>query len=290
MLRRQKSFVGDIEGCLYLVATPIGNLEDITYRAVRILNEVDIIACEDTRVTRKLLTHFEINKPLISYHEYNKEKSGEKVIELLEDGKKVALVSDAGVPCISDPGFDIVRDAIEEGLPVVPIPGASAGISALISSGLLTHKFMFYGFLDRKKKRRCEQLAALINNRQTMIFYESPHRVKETLEDMIVILGDRKVVLAREMTKKFEEFLRGTISDILTVVTELKGEMVIVVEGSDEDLIVTDDLWWEEMSIEQHVEKYMMDGHKRNDAIKLVAKDRHTDRRSVYNEFHNLNS
>ena len=210
-MKSQKSTMHEHGSCLYLVATPIGNLEDMSVRALRILKEADVIAAEDTRNTKKLCNYFEIDTPLVSYHEHNLEFGGEKLLGYLREGKTVALVSDAGLPCISDPGADIVVKAIEEDFAVVPIPGANAAISALIASGLAPQPFFFYGFLTRNKKERRQQLELLKKREETILLYEAPHRLKETLKDMELVLGDRRVVLARELTKKFEEFLRGTL-------------------------------------------------------------------------------
>ena len=197
-------------GKLFLVGTPIGNLEDMTFRAIRILKEVDTIAAEDTRNTIRLCNHFEIKTPLMSYHEHNIEVGGEKILNLLAEGKSVALVSDAGMPCISDPGADVVVKALADGYDVVPVPGANAAISALVASGLTPQPFLFFGFLSRKKKERGIQLDALKRREETVILYEAPHRLKETLRALETSFGrDRAVVLAREVTKRFEEFLRG---------------------------------------------------------------------------------
>ncbi|MGB3100632.1 MAG: 16S rRNA (cytidine(1402)-2'-O)-methyltransferase, partial [Psychrobacillus psychrotolerans] len=213
-MKSQKSTEHEQSSCLYLVATPIGNLEDMTMRAIRILKEVDIIAAEDTRNTKKLCNYFEISTPLLSYHDHNLQVGGEKLLELLREGKSIALVSDAGLPCISDPGADIVAKAVQEGFAVVPIPGANAALSALIASGLSTQPFFFYGFLSRNKKERKAEIEKLQKRQESVILYESPHRLKESLRDMQSIMeGTRKIVLARELTKKFEEFLRGTIDE-----------------------------------------------------------------------------
>lgn len=207
MIKSQKSTEHEQSSCLYLVATPIGNLEDMTMRAIRILKEVDIIAAEDTRNTKKLCNYFEISTPLISYHDHNLQTGGEKLLELLREGKRIALVSDAGLPCISDPGADIAAKAVKEGFAVVPVPGANAALSALIASGLTTQPFFFYGFLSRNKKERRVEIEKLQKRQESVILYESPHRLKESLRDMQSVMdGTRKIVLARELTKKFEEF------------------------------------------------------------------------------------
>lgn len=274
-------------GCLYLVGTPIGNLEDMTYRAVRILQECDIIAAEDTRQTRKLLTHFEIPaKPLFSYHEHNKAASGPEIIRYIIEGKNVALVSDAGLPAISDPGSDLVSLAIETGLSVIPIPGANAALSALIVSGLPTERFTFIGFLPRERKDMVEQLQALQSAQGTLLLYESPHRVKKTLEIMQEVLGNRKVTLARELTKRFEEFLRGSISECLGWLEEHAplGEYCIVVEpGSAEEELKEKNAWWQELSLKDHVEHYEQTGLNRKEAMKKAAGDRGVSKRDIYN-------
>ena len=285
----QKSFSEDYAfGRLYLVATPIGNLEDITYRALRILKEVDVIAAEDTRQTKKLCNYFEINTPLISYHEHNKEQSGWKVIELLREGKDVALVSDAGMPCISDPGFELVKMALDEHLYVIPIPGANAALSALIPSGLLPQPFYFFGFLDRSKKEKKKELEKLRKLKDTFILYESPHRLKETLSVMAEVLGERQIVMSRELTKKFEEFMRGSITEVLSYIEEngVKGECCLVVEGSGEEEVEDEVSWWTDLSVEDHVQHYVQQGHSSKEAIKEVSKERNIPKREVYQAYH----
>ncbi|WP_096156097.1 MULTISPECIES: 16S rRNA (cytidine(1402)-2'-O)-methyltransferase [Bacillus] len=285
----QKSFAEDYSfGRLYLVATPIGNLEDITFRALRILKEVDMIAAEDTRQTKKLCNYFEINTPLFSYHEHNKEQSGWKVIELLRDGKDVALVSDAGMPCISDPGFELVRMALDEHLYVIPIPGANAALSALIPSGLVPQPFYFFGFLNRSKKEKKKELEMLKKIKDTFILYESPHRLKETLAVMVEVLGERQIVMSRELTKKFEEFMRGSITQVLSYIEEngVKGECCIVVEGSGVEEVEDEVSWWTDLSVEDHVQHYVEQGHSSKDAIKEVSKERNLPKREVYQAFH----
>lgn len=277
--------------CLYLVATPIGNLEDMSVRALRILKEVDVIAAEDTRNTKKLCNYFDIDTPLVSYHEHNLEFGGEKLLGYLREGKTVALVSDAGLPCISDPGADIVEKAIEEGFAVVPVPGANAAITALIASGLTPQPFFFYGFLTRNKKERRQQLELLKKRQETILFYEAPHRLKETLKDMEYVLGDRRIVLARELTKKFEEFLRGTITEAVewSQTEEIRGEFCIVLEGNvnvidDEE---EEETYWASMSVVEHV-NYMLENTAMTtkEAIKEVAKLRQVPKRDVYNVYH----
>ena len=220
-------------GTLYLVSTPIGNLEDITLRALRVLKEVELIAAEDTRRTRRLLRHYQISRPLISYHDHNKEARSPSLLEKLNSGKSLALVSDAGTPGISDPAFYLVRLAIQHGVPVVPVPGPSALISALIVSGLPPDRFAFEGFLPAKSGRRRRKLKALAGEERTILFFESPYRLKRTLEDILEIMGDRRATVARELTKKFEEVTRGTVTQLLEHYGEKKprGEVVIVLTG-----------------------------------------------------------
>lgn len=289
-MKSQKSTMHDHQGHLYLVATPIGNLEDMSVRALRILKEADVIAAEDTRNTKKLCNYFDIETPLVSYHEHNIDAGGEKLLSFLRQGKTVALVSDAGLPCISDPGADIVSKAIAEGIAVVPIPGANAAISALIASGLTPQPFFFYGFLNRGKKERRQQLEQLKKRQETILFYEAPHRLKETLKDMELILGNRRIVLARELTKKFEEFLRGTISEAVewSQTEEIRGEFCIVLEGNqnaEEDM--KEDVYWIAMNVVEHVDYIIAEsGVTSKEAIKEVAKLRQVAKRDIYNEYH----
>ena len=278
-MQRQKSFIND-KKTLYLVATPIGNLSDITYRAVETLKSVDYIFCEDTRVSKTLLAHYNINKPLDSYHEYNKEEKGNKILELLENGYNVALISDAGMPIISDPGYNVSQKAMDKGYNVVIIPGVSASLSALVVSGLNPHPFLFYGFLSNKSQTRKKELKEIKEKKETLIFYEAPHRIKEFLTDLLEILGDRKIALCREITKKFEEILRGNVSEVLEVVDEIKGEIVIVVEGSTE--VNT----FDNLTIIEHVNLYIKEGFSTMDAIKKVAKDRNVKKQEIYDTYH----
>ena len=289
-MKSQKSTMHEHGGCLYLVATPIGNLEDMSVRALRILKEADVIAAEDTRNTKKLCNYFEIATPLVSYHEHNLEFGGEKLLGYLREGKTVALVSDAGLPCISDPGADIVVKAIEENFAVVPVPGANAAVSALIASGLTPQPFFFYGFLTRNKKERRQQLELLKKREETILFYEAPHRLKETLKDMELVLGDRRIVLARELTKKFEEFLRGTLTEAVewSQTEEIRGEFCIVLEGNlnvvEEEEVET---YWASMSVAEHVDYVIANTTMTSkEAIKEVAKLRQVAKRDVYNEYH----
>ncbi len=288
-MKSQKSFQ-ETTATLYLVATPIGNLEDMTVRALRILKEVDIIAAEDTRNTKKLCNYFDIQTKLVSYHEHNQESGGHKILGYLEEGRSVALVSDAGMPCISDPGEDIVKRAIAEGFPVVPIPGANAALSALIASGIAPQPFQFYGFLSRGKKERQAELELLSQNRETLIFYEAPHRLKESLKSIQKNFGnERRIVLAREVTKKFEEFLRGTVEQAVewADANEIRGEFCIVIEGNAEPDPVETTVWWEDLTIEEHVEEVMeREQLSSKEAIKKVSADRKLSKRDVYQAYH----
>ncbi|ATP38599.1 16S rRNA (cytidine(1402)-2'-O)-methyltransferase [Solibacillus sp. R5-41] len=289
-MKSQKSSQHEQGSCLYLVATPIGNLEDMTVRALRILKEVDVIAAEDTRNTKKLCNYFDIQTPLISYHEHNIEVGGEKLLAYLREGKSIALVSDAGLPCISDPGADIVVKAIEEEFAVVPIPGANAALTALIASGLTPQPFYFFGFLKRNKKDRRVQLEKLAKRQETLVFYEAPHRLKETLKDLELVLGDRKITLARELTKKFEEFLRGTVTEAIewSQQNEIRGEFCIVIEGnSASEITEEEEAYWTNFTLEQHVEYLIEESQlSSKDAIKEVAKLRNLPKREVYQAYH----
>lgn len=288
-MKSQKSFLEN-KATLYLVATPIGNLEDMTVRAIRILKEVDIIAAEDTRNTKQLCNYFEIQTKLVSYHEHNQESGGFKILSYLQEGKSVALVSDAGLPCISDPGEDIVRRAVAEDFPVVPVPGANAALSALIASGISPQPFLFYGFLSRNKKERQAELEALSQKQETLIFYEAPHRLKESLKSVQKAFGDdRKIVMAREVTKKFEEFLRGTTGEAAAWAEEnaIRGEFCIIIEGNDSPDVEVQEKWWESLSIPEHVEELMAKKDlSSKEAIKEVAMERKLSKRDVYQEYH----
>jgi len=231
---RQQTFINN-KPTLYLVATPIGNLSEFTPRAIEILKSVSVIACEDTRTSKILMNHFDINTTLMAYHKFNERESVEKFLEILKEGKDIALISDAGYPLVSDPGSILVNEVINSGYNVTTISGASAFLNALVSSGFSLSRFTFVGFLDSKSSVRKRELEELKNNRETLIFYESPHRIREFLEDLKIVLGDRNIVLARELTKKFEEYIRGKVSSVLEVVDTLKGEMVVIVEGSSKE-------------------------------------------------------
>ena len=274
-------------GSLYLCATPIGNLEDITYRCVRILNEVDLIAAEDTRRTLGLLNHLGIEKPLISYYEHNKAEKGPYLVQKLKDGVNIALVSDAGTPAICDPGEDLVKLCIEAGITVVPIPGPVAAINALIGSGLSTIKFVFEGSISTNRKNRIELFERLRSETRTMIFYEAPHKLQSTLEDMLKFWGNRKITLCHELTKIHEEFIRLNLSDAVNYYKDTlpKGEFVLIVEGkSEEELAEEEKASWESMSIEEHFNYHIAQGLGEKDAIKQVAKDRGLRKQEVYKE------
>jgi len=267
-------------GRLYLVATPIGNLEDITYRAVRVLGEVEVIACEDTRQTRKLLDHYGIAKPTISYHEHNEAGRAAELVERLVAGTSVALVSDAGMPLVSDPGYRLVRAAIEAGVPVEPVPGPSAALAALAASGLPTDAFHFAGFLPAKAGQRARALEALQDESATLIFYEAPHRVLEALDAIAEVLGPRPVVAARELTKVHEEYLRGTAAEVrdqLAARGSIKGEFTLLVGKAAAP--APDD-----RPIGEAVEELMRAGMARMDAIKQVARRRGLSKREVYDQ------
>ena len=275
---RQKSFRNESK-TLYLVATPIGNLEDMTFRAVQTLKDVDYIYCEDKRVSSKLLSHFEISKPLKSYHDFNKEMKSEELIGLLKEGNNIALISDAGYPLISDPGYYVIREAIKEGFNVVNIPGANAALSALVVSGIAPHPFLFYGFLDNKETKRKKELELLKNHKETLVFYESPHRINKTIKNIHEVYGERQLVVARELTKKYEEIIRGTSSSLLEL-GEVKGEIVLIVEGLKESNVESD------LSILEEVDLYINEGMQSKEAIKKVAKNRGLPKNEVYQEFH----
>ena len=276
-------------GTLYLVATPIGNLGDISPRAIEVLNTVDLIAAEDTRRTLQLLNHFDISKPLTSYHEHNKKTKGEYIISLLKEGKNIAQVSDAGTPAISDPGEDLVKLCIENDITITSVPGPVAGINALILSGMNTRRFAFEGFLSVNKRHRREHLGSVKNDTHTLIFYEAPHKLKTTLADMKEFFGgDRKIALVRELTKLHEEVIRTDLDGAVAKYEEElpRGEYVLVIEGASEKTTAEEEAWWNDLSVEQHVDKYINDGMSSKEAIKQTAADRGVPKREVYNIYH----
>ncbi|WP_281183421.1 16S rRNA (cytidine(1402)-2'-O)-methyltransferase [Staphylococcus schleiferi] len=276
-------------GSLYLVGTPIGNLDDMTFRAINILKQVDLIACEDTRVTKKLCHHFEIETPLKSYHEHNKQRVTESLIEKLCAGDDIALVSDAGLPLISDPGYELVVRAREENVNVIPIPGANAGLTALMASGLPSFTYTFLGFLPRKTRDKIEVLEKRMFQESTLLLYESPHRVKETLEAIAKVDDQRMMTVARELTKKFEQIQTGRVDDLIAQLDDtipLRGEFVLIIEGA---MAKASTSWFEDMTIEAHVNHYIDQNMKPKQAIKHVAKDRQMSSKEVYNIFHNIN-
>ena len=274
-------------GKLYLCATPIGNLEDMTYRVVRTLQEVDLIAAEDTRNSIKLLNHFEIKTPMTSYHEYNKIEKGRKLIEKLQSGLNVALITDAGTPGISDPGEELVKMCYEAGIEVTSLPGAAACITALTLSGLSTRRFAFEAFLPSDKKEKQAVLKELENETRTIIMYEAPHRLLKTLQELFDNLGNRRITVCRELTKKHETAFVTTLEDAIQYyeINEPKGECVLVMEGkSREELRKEEVSKWEEMTIENHMEYYLSQGIDKKEAMKLVAKDRGISKREVYQQ------
>ena len=270
-------------GKLYLVATPIGNLEDITYRAVKILNEVDVIAVEDTRHSLKLLNHLNISKPLISYHRHNEENKTEVLINKLLKGENIALITDAGTPAISDPGEEVVKQAIKNNIEVIPVPGACALINALIASGMNTREFVFYGFLPLNKKLRKNKLEEIKKENKTIILYEAPHKINQTLKDLLDEIGNINIVIARELTKIHEEFIRGTVKEIIEKYTDLKGEIIIIIEGinnvnSNEELkeILNN------MNLEEHYQYYKKQHLSKKEIIKKIAKDKNVNKNEIY--------
>lgn len=273
----QKSY--DNTPTLYLIPTPIGNLDDITYRTVETLKNVDVIFCEDTRETGKLLKYLNINKKMVTNHEHNEFNNHEKLLNYLSSGQNVGLVSDRGTPVISDPGYDLARFAINEGYNVVGLPGANALIPALIMSGIEPKPFMFYGFLNSKTAKRKSELEDLKNVNATIIFYEAPHRIKETLNDIKTVLGNnRRISISREITKKYEEVYRGTVEKIIEQNIDFKGELVVVVEGNN----ISHEF---SMTILEHINMYIDDGYSSKDAIKIVAKERNLKKSEVYDMY-----
>lgn len=284
-MKIQKSFAQQV-GTLYLVPTPIGNLEDMTFRAVKTLQTVDLIASEDTRNTQKLLNHFEVKVSQKSLHEHNYNERIPELLAFLENGKSIAQVSDAGMPSISDPGHELVVACIEKDIPVVSLPGATAGMTALIASGLLPQPFFFYGFLQRKRSVQKKELDELKGQSATLIFYESPHRIKETLKNILEVFGNREVVICRELTKLYEEYLRGTAEELIEYLSEhsLKGECCLLVSGATEtaeEEIFTG-------TLKEQVEEMISGGTSSKEAIKSVAKRHGLKKQDVYKEYHEL--
>lgn len=288
-MQTQQSFGKQTKGVLYLVPTPIGNLQDMTFRAVQTLKDVDLIAAEDTRNTQKLLNHFAINTKQISFHEHNTSERLPQLIKKLEDGVTIAQVSDAGMPSISDPGQELVALCVAHQIAVVPLPGANAGITGLIASGLIPQPFYFYGFLGRKNGQQEQELEELVARPETLIFYEAPHRLKKTLTNMITIFGEqRQTVLARELTKKHEEFIRGSLIEMLNWATteNVRGEFVILLAGNHSPAKANDKA--EDTPVNQQIERLIEDGLSPNVAIKQVAKQRNMNRQEVYKQYHQL--
>ena len=272
------------KGDLYIVATPIGNLEDITLRAINVLKNVDCIAAEDTRHTLKLLNHLEISKPLISYHRHNEETRSDLLIEKLQSGEDIALVSDAGTPGICDPGEEVIQKCIENNIKIIPIPGACAMINALICSGLDTKEFIFLGFLPLNKNLRKDKLKKIEFAKETVIIYEAPHKLKQTLKDLENILENRKITVAREITKIHEEFVRGTASELLDIFQDVKGEFVLIIEKSNKEL-VEDMQNLNDLTLEEHYKYYEKKGLDKKEIIKKIAKDRNVNKNEIYKKF-----
>lgn len=277
------------QGVLTLCATPIGNLEDMTYRAVRLLTEADFIAAEDTRHTKKLLNHFDIHTRLISYHEHNKVEKGPELIRLLQEGKNIVLVTDAGTPGISDPGEDLVKLALEAGITVTSAPGCVAGITALIISGQSTRRFIFEGFLPMNKKEKVEVLERLKDETRTVILYEAPHRLLKTLESLYEAVGNRAITVTKELTKKYETVFKTTISEAIQYYNEEepRGEYVLILAGKDENELKEEiKEGWNNLSIEEHMKLYTDKGMDEKSAMKQVAKDRGVSKREIYAVLH----
>lgn len=278
MKTSQKSY--DNTPSLYLITTPIGNMDDITYRAIKTMEEVDILLAEDTRVTKLLLNHFGIKNKLIANHKFNEESNVEQIISYLKKGMNVGLVSDRGTPIISDPGYEAAKKIIEEGFNVISIPGVTALIPALTSSGLIPQPFLFYGFLNSKDSKQKKELETLKNEKSTIIFYEAPHRITNTLNNILEVFGNRDCSISREITKKFEEIYRGKISEVLPLLENAKGEMVIVVAGNNNVNTFSN------LTIVEHVNLYIKEGKSVMDSIKLVAKERKLTKNEVYSSYH----
>jgi 16S rRNA (cytidine1402-2'-O)-methyltransferase len=275
----------EVTGILYICGTPIGNLEDITLRALKILKEVNLIAAEDTRHTLKLLNHYQINTKITSYYEYNKFKKAPYLVKILKEGQDIALVSDAGMPGISDPGYVLIDLALKNNIKIIPVPGVSALITALVVSGLPTDKFVFEGFLPRKIKERKRYFKSIENEERTIIFYETPHRLKRALKDMLEILGDRKVVVARELTKMYEEIIRGKLSQILSKIDlkEIKGEITLIVQGGikkkENDSL---DFLKDECIMQEYLKKLKNQGYSNKDIIKIAQEKLNIPKNLVY--------
>ena len=288
-MQQVSSFQNQDSGTLYLVPTPIGNLDDMTFRAVKVLTGADLIAAEDTRHTQQLLNHFDIHTPEISFHEHNTEQRIPELIGKLKAGLTIAQCSDAGMPSISDPGKELVAAAVKEGIPVVPLPGANAGLTALIASGLVPQPFYFYGFLERKHHQQVQELEQIPNRSETMIFYEAPHRLKKTLKVMAEVFGDdRQAVLARELTKRYEEFSRGSLAELTAFYDEHqpRGEYVVLIAGNPhpDEYVQNDEAG---TPIEQ-IDQKISEGLSTNAAIKLVAKKNKLNRQELYKQYHNI--
>ncbi|MFD1066934.1 16S rRNA (cytidine(1402)-2'-O)-methyltransferase [Oceanobacillus locisalsi] len=288
----QHSYHPQEHAALYVVPTPIGNLEDMTFRAIRTLKECTLIAAEDTRNTKKLLHYFEIHTPLISYHEHNHQEREKQLLDKIRQGESIAVVSDAGMPAISDPGSELVQAAVREELDVIVLPGANAALAALVGSGLTAQPFTFYGFLPRKKKEKKETLEKLKLLNSTLIFYESPYRIKDTLETVEEVLGDRQAAIGREISKKFEEFVRGSIQELFSWSKKntMRGEFVLVIEGQNEAISASLEQelsWWQDLSIKEHVVALMRDEDlSSKEAIKKAAVERKLPKREVYQNYH----
>lgn len=276
---KQKSY--DQKSSLYLIPTPIGNLEDITIRSLNLLKSVDLILCEDTRESLMLLKKYDIVKKLVSCHEYNEEKIKDYVVQELVTGKNIGLITDQGTPIVSDPGYTVAKYVIEQGYPVIGLPGATAFVPALISSGLSAIHFLYYGFLNAKESKLKQELNSLKNYPFTMIFYEAPHRIQKTLKNMLDIFGDRQISVSREISKIHEEIIRGKVSECLEELEVIKGEFVIVVEGSSNNIDYSN------LSVDEHVNLYLADGIREMEAIKIVARERGVAKSVIYKEYHN---
>lgn len=285
-MKTQKSFEKE-SPTLYIVATPIGNLGELTPRAKEILETVDVIAAEDTRTTMKLLSHFQITTHLIAHHKFNETASSKGIVALLQEGKSVAIVSDAGYPLISDPGSELVREVIHAGFAVVPVSGSNAMLNALVASGLSPQPFLFYGFLSSNERQRIKELQTLKHQTMTLVFYEAPHRIEKMLSNCLEVFGDRQMCLARELTKKHEEFLRGSIREIIGEAAKRKGEMVVIIAGHEAEK--EQDVTQAMPLLKEHIQSYISEGMSTNEAIKRVARERGLSKNEIYKEYHGLN-